>query len=112
MSSYYLHRPLGEPIEAIGGSCQLTREVRLSLEGTGEELLYLVGHALFDTTCCGTGGCGYAQVQGYVRRWKALSSSDGVPMTEIELITDETVQDKVKKLIIEREKVQQVNFRL
>lgn len=112
MSSYYLHRPLGEQIEAIGGSYQLSREVRLPLEGRGEELLYLVGHALFDTTCCGTGGCGYAQVQGYVRRWKALSSSDGVPMTEIELITDEAAQSDIRQLVIAREKVQQVNFRL
>jgi hypothetical protein len=111
MSSYYLHRPLGEQVEAIGGSYRLDREVRLPLEDRNEELFYLVGYALFDTTCCGTGGCGYAHVQGYLRRWKAHTSSDGVPMTEVELITDEAAQAELRQLIISREKVQQVNFR-
>jgi len=112
MTTFYVHRPLGEEVTAIGGSYQLTREVRLPFGEAGEEVLYLVGHALFDRTCCGTGGCGYALVQGVIERWRALESADGLPMTEVRPIVDETVQAELRRLITEREKVQQVNFRL
>lgn len=109
MASFYVHRPLGETVEAIGGSYRLVREERLPFEGG--EVLYLVGHALFDTTCCGVGGCGYALVQGVVVRWRAMTSADGLPMTEVEPIADEALRDRLRRTLLEREKVQQVTFR-
>ena len=111
-TSFYVHRPLGETVQAIGGSYRLAKEVRLSLEDEpAVEVLYLVGHAVFDSTCCGVGGCGYALVQGVIRRWHAVTSADGLPMTEVAPIGDEALRERVRRLVAAREKVQQVNFR-
>jgi hypothetical protein len=109
MTSFYVHRPLGETVEAIGGSYRLVKEERLPFEG--RDVLYLVGHALFDSTCCGVGGCGYALVQGHVGGWRTTTSADGLPMTEVEPIDDEALRDRIRRALVEREKVQQVNFR-
>ena len=55
MASKYVHQPLNQEVTAIGGHYLLVKEVRLPFEG--REVLYLVGHAAFDTICCGPGGC-------------------------------------------------------
>ncbi|MDP7111772.1 MAG: hypothetical protein QGH45_07405 [Myxococcota bacterium] len=57
----YVHEPLDTEVTAVAGHYVLTREERL--EVGGRELLYVLGHAIFDTSCCGMGGCGYALVQ-------------------------------------------------
>jgi hypothetical protein len=111
-TTFYVHRPLGETVQAIGGSYRLVREARLRLDGA-VEVLYLVGHALFDTTCCGVGGCAYVLVQGVIRRWQAVTSADGLPMTEIEPIADEAQRERVRRALAVRERVNvvQVSFR-
>lgn len=106
---YYVHRPLGETIQAIGGSYRLVREGLLSWGSS--EVLYLVGHALFDSSCCGVGGCGYAVVQGVVRRLRDRTSADGLPLSEVELVVDEADRQRLTTLLVERERVQQVRFR-
>ena len=111
-ASYYIHRELGESVIAIGGSYRLTKEVRLPIdEPPGAEVLYVVGHGLLDSTCCGFGGFSYAQVHGFVRRWKALETRDGLPMTEVEPISDSALRKRLSQLIKKRESVIQVNFR-
>ena len=64
----HVHLPLDEEVTAIGGSYRLVKEERLSIDG--REVLYIVGHGVFDTTCCGAGGCAYAIVPGYIIDWK------------------------------------------
>jgi hypothetical protein len=109
-SCEYIHRELGETITAIGGHYALTREERLAYKG--REVLYLVGYALMDTTCCGAAGCGYAQVQGFVEKWRYNIAPDGSAMTRIVLIQDEPEQAQIARLIQEKELVQQVIFRM
>ena len=60
----FIHPPLSRPVTAIGGSYCLVREVRLGYEG--REVLYLLGYAAIDSSCCGLAGVGYALVAGIV----------------------------------------------
>jgi len=105
----YVHHPLGEPVEAIGGSYVLVKEVRLP--HPRGEVLYVVGHAVFDTTCCGFGGCGYAQVQGLVRSWHDHQSDDGLAVSLVEPMDHDGDRDALRREILAREAVQQVTFR-
>jgi len=104
----YSHPELNTQVTAIGGSYLLVKEVQLSFEG--ETILYLIGSAIFDTTCCGVGGCAYALVPGIVRKWKFKTDSTGRPVSMILSIFGQNMKEKIKKLILKKEPVHQVNF--
>lgn len=61
----YIHDKLDEEIDALAGHFVFEKEVRLPYQG--KEVLYLVGYAVIDKSCCGPGGCGYALVPGYIK---------------------------------------------
>ena len=107
-SNEYVHDPLNQEITAIGGHYILVSEVLLPFGG--KDVLYLIGHAAFDTTCCGAGGCGYALVQGYVKSWKKKKNGASLPVSEVEPIRDPSVQKQIQRLIEKKEMVQQVIF--
>ncbi len=104
----YVHQELNQEITAIGGYYVLVKEARLPFHG--REVLYLVGHAAFDSTCCGAGGCAYALVPGFVLAWKSKSIEDGLAVSAVEPIRETGVQEQVRRLIEGEEIVQQVTF--
>ncbi|MGA3113274.1 MAG: hypothetical protein ABSF90_02445 [Syntrophobacteraceae bacterium] len=104
----YVHRELDEEVVAIGGRYTLTAEVRLPLGD--REILYVLGWAAFDTTCCGAGGCSYALVPGFIVDWKTRRNGEGLEVSLLEPILDPSVQDAVSLLIKGKEIVQQVTF--
>jgi hypothetical protein len=104
----YIHQALNQEVTAIGGHYLLVKEARLPFEG--REVLYLVGHAAFDTTCCGVGGCAYALVAGFLLRWKRRINERGLAVSEVESIHDQNVQQKLQQLIQKQEMVHQVRF--
>lgn len=104
----FVHHKLGEEVRAVGGEYTMIRESRLVFGG--KELLYLVGCALFDTSCCGVGGCGYAIVPGFIRGWKIRQTPDGEAVSLVEPIENSDVQKEITEIIIRREMVQQVQF--
>jgi hypothetical protein len=108
METEYVHPKLNQEITAIGGHYVLAKEVRLPFQG--REVLYLVGYAAFDSTCCGAGGCAYALVPGFVVNWKGKTGQDGSAISRVEPIHDQDVQEKVREAIVETELVQQVRF--
>ena len=104
----YIHQELGQEITAIGGHYALVKQVRLPFGG--REVLYLVGYGIFDTTCCGVGGCTYALVPGSILDWKTETNADGLAVSRVEPIRDETIQREIRQLIKKQEVVQQVRF--
>ncbi len=60
----FRHPRIGEEVEAIGGHYVFTKEE--ILEHESGPILYFVGCAVADRSCCGPAGCGYAVVAGYV----------------------------------------------
>jgi hypothetical protein len=104
----YIHQELKQEITAISGEYILVKEVRLPFQG--REILYIVGHAVFDSTCCGVSGCAYALVPGFILDWRANHNSAGLPVSQVEPIQSEVAQAKIRKLIFEKEIVHQVQF--
>lgn len=104
----YVHLELNKEVVAAGGHYVLVKEGRLSLGG--REILYLVGHAAFDTACCGVGGCAYVLVPGFVLDWKGRMNADGLPVSRVQTIHDRDEQEQVQRLIEKREPVHQVLF--
>jgi hypothetical protein len=104
----YVHQELNQEVTAIGGYYLLVKEVRLPFHG--REVLYLVGHAAFDTTCCGTGGCAYALVPGFIAKWEYRTNEEGLAVSQVEPIHDGNIQEQVRRLIDQREMVHQFRF--
>lgn len=104
----FSHPELNVQVTAIGGSYFMLKETRLSLNG--EDILYLIGTAIFDTTCCGTGGCAYALVPGMIRKWQYKTDANGRPVTRVRPVSEERIRKKIKEMIFKNESVHQVNF--
>jgi hypothetical protein len=104
----YIHESLDKEVNAIGGRYVFTDEFRISF--SGREIYYLVGHALFDSTCCGFGGCRYALVHGFVRDWKKKKNPEGRFITKVERVRDKKEQKEIEDLIKREITVNQVKF--
>ena len=99
---------LNTEIRTISGQYLLTRERRL--EFYNQRVLYYVGCATVDSSCCGTGGCSYALVPGYIREWKYKKSRDDLSISRVEPIRDAGIQSEIRQLILKKDPVQQVDF--
>jgi hypothetical protein len=104
----HIHPVLNEEIRTISGHYILSRENRLPYED--RQILYFIGCAVVDSSCCGTGGCAYALVPGYIRQWKYKLNAGNLAVTQVEPIRDEADRQALRQLIKEKEGVQQVNF--
>ena len=104
----YIRQGLCKQITAIGGHYILVKEARLPFHG--REILYLVGHAAFDTTCCGPGGCAYALVPGVVRSWQSSRTEEGLAVSQVEPVREPDTQNEIRSLLEQLETVQQVVF--
>jgi len=104
----FIHPELNKTVKAIGGEYVFIKEAVLSFQD--QEVLYLIGCAIFDTTCCATGGVCYARVPGYIRDAKYKTGEDGCPVSRVMPIVDPMVQKEIRRAIGCRETVQQVEF--
>jgi hypothetical protein len=104
----YIHPVLNEEIRTISGHYILSRENRLPFNH--RQVLYFIGGALADSSCCGTGGCAFVWVPGYIRQWKYKLDPDNLSVTQVEPIRNKNDQEELRLLIKEKEQVQQVNF--
>jgi hypothetical protein len=104
----FIHPVLNKAVRTISGHYILSQEKRLSYKG--RQVLYLVGCAVVDASCCGPGGCTYALVPGYIEEWKYKTGCDDLFVSRVEPIRDADVQSEIRRLIIKKESVQQVNF--
>ena len=108
MTRAFVHPVLGEEQESVTGRYAFTNETRLEMDG--REVLVLVGYGVADTSCCGTGGCGYALVPGFVVRWKHAAAEGGRAVSEVEPVADPATRKRIEEAVRKTEVVQQVNF--
>jgi hypothetical protein len=105
----FVHEKLNQEVHAIGGHYMFTDEIRLPYGD--REILVLAGSAVFDRTCCGYTGFGYALVPGFIVDYKYKTNKDGLSVSRMEPIRHETVQSEIRSLISQKESIQQVKFR-
>ncbi len=104
----YAHQPLNQEIRSIGGRYVVLKEELLKLEG--REILYHVGCAVTDSSCCGPAGCAYALVQGFVHQWRHRNNDHGQPVSVVEPIAEKGLQAQIRDLLRQKENLTQVNF--
>lgn len=104
----FIHPELNRTVKAIGGEYVFVKEAVLSFQR--QEVLYLIGCAIFDTTCCGTGGCCYARVPGFIRDARYKTDKDGRPISRVAPVVDPAAQKAIRKAIGSHETVQQIEF--
>ena len=104
----YIHPVLNEEIRTISGHYILSRENRLPFND--RQVLYFIGCAVVDSSCCGTGGCAYALVPGYIRQWKYKLNAGNLAVTQVKPIQDKADRQLLRQQIMAKEGVQQVNF--
>ena len=104
----FTHQTLNQEVTAIGGHYTLVKEGTFKFRG--RDILYLIGVASFDTSCCGQGGSFYALVPGFILAWKARESEDGLAVSEVDPVRDEAMQMEIRKHLVDTEKVHQVQF--
>lgn len=108
MRKNFKHFAIGEEIRSAAGGYIVQKEAVTKI---GEkEILYYIASAFFDTSCCGAGGCGYAIVVGYVANYRFNRDKNGTLLTEIETIESENEKEKIKKILLDKEKLDQVVF--
>jgi hypothetical protein len=96
----YLHQDPGTEVRFIAGHYTIVEERRIVHRG--RELLCVVGVAAVESTCCGTQGCRFIDVPGYVTDWKGRVSENGTPLSVVDLIEDKADQEEIRELL-ERE---------
>lgn len=104
----FVHPELGREITAIGGHYVFIKEICLPYRD--REILYFVGYAVLDSTCCGVGGCAYVLVAGFITQWKYKADQNAATLSQVEPIRDERIQKEVRALIRKKETVYQVTF--
>jgi hypothetical protein len=96
----FVHPELNQRVEFFGGGYLFIEEGKLNYRG--KEVLYLVGMAGIESSCCGTGGCAFIKVPGYIRTWKKGRSESGQPISEVERIDARDQQIEIQEFLKER----------
>ncbi len=104
----YTHPVLNDPVTAIGGTYVITGEQKIGYQG--EQLLVFSGHAVFDTTCCGAGGCAYALVPGFVDSYRYGQDDAGRWLSRVRPIEGTQRRKTVTAVIRAETNMQQVQF--
>ena len=109
----YTHLPLGKDVPAFAGYYMPDKEVRVPFHG--REILYVIGQVVVETSCqeitCTAGSSYYAMVPGYILKWQYRKNEEGLPVSEIEAITDFKAKKEIEQILLEREAVTRVEFR-
>ena len=108
MDTEFVHPRIGEELVAISGRYEVIKEDVLAYNE--REVLYLIGFAAFDSSCCGEGGCGYALVPGFVSALRAREDENGAKISMVTPIRDDSLRKEVEAALKSHEFVNQVNF--
>lgn len=108
VTNKYTHLKLNEDVICLAGYYTPRKEVRLKYNN--REVLYVVGQAVVESSCCGSGSWEYVLVPGYVVNWQNRTSEAGLPISEVEPISDKATQDSIRQTIVGVESISQIEF--
>lgn len=110
MASQYTHLPLGECVEFLSASYWISQEDKVPYKG--KEVLCIVRETSPISCCDGCRSPGFMSIliPGFVTRFKYKKRKDGLFVSEVEPIEDEKVIEKIRRVVQEKYKLQQVEF--
>ncbi len=105
----YTHLELGQDVEiSIAGYYTPQKEVRLNYNG--REVLYVIGRAVIESSCCGQGCWMYSLVPGYIINWQKTRNEAGRPVSEVELISNKIDRENIRQIIKTTENASLIEF--
>ncbi len=104
----YTHLKLNEDNNCLAGYYTPEKEVRL--KHNNREVLYVIGQAVIESSCCSVGSWGYAIVPGYIVNWQNKRNETGLLISEIESISDERARNNIRQIIQTNEAISQIGF--
>jgi hypothetical protein len=104
----YTHLKLNEDVDALAGHYTPRKELRLR-QGN-RDVLYVVSDTVVDSSCCGIADFSSALVPGFIVSWQSGTSDEGLPVSEVEPVTDKSMKASIRKKIREAENVSQIEF--
>ena len=104
----YTHLRINEDVTTIAGYYTPLKEARIKYDD--KDVLYVVGQAMIESSCCGIGGWGYVLVPGYIVNWQNRTDEAGLPVSEVEPISDRGARDAISRVIKEAESIPQIEF--
>ncbi len=106
--SVYTHLELNNDITAPAGYYTPVKEARIQVGG--REVLYVVSQTVVDSSCCGVTDFAAVMVPGYFITWRERTDDRGLPLSEVEPIRDSSIREQVRKIILEKENVNRIEF--
>ena len=106
--SEYAHVALNKEIASLAGHYTLQKEVRLRYKN--REVLYILGHAAIESSCCGISNYEYVIVPGYIISWRNEKNDYGVLTSEVERISDGATKKELNRIISKRENTANIEF--
>ena len=98
-----------ELVKFVAGAYAIESEHLLSYKD--REVLYLIGATDELCNCCGD--CGvirFINIPGFVKAWKSKTNEAGVPVSEIDPITDPEIRREIKKILYEDYCLDNIDF--
>lgn len=94
----FTHPDLGQEVRTISGY-YVPREEHV-IPYDGRDVLYIVGDACIDTSCCGAASWSYIQVPGFLLRKHMRGGGEQPAVSEVEMISDKTARQQVTDALI------------
>lgn len=108
MALKYIHQELDQDVCFPAGFYTPRKEARLKYDD--REVLYVIGHVVVESSCCGAANWTYALVPGYIVNWQNKKDESGLPVSDVESISDEAARSDIRKIIQETENTYAVEF--
>jgi hypothetical protein len=114
--SSYSRNDLGTEVQAPWGYYQALEEGHIAY--SGRQVVYTLGSACIEASCCGRGSWSYARVEGYLAGGASAptpgESPDGAPVSgslEVDTVEDAEERAAIAQLLLEKHPGVRVEFR-
>jgi hypothetical protein len=104
----YTHKEMGTEIRSTSGYYTYLGEIQLDIGD--RKVLCTEGFGVIDTACCGTGGCYFVEVAGYIVSWKKGIDGNGHAISDVIPVECEGERKQIKKQLQKIYSKAQVNF--
>lgn len=94
---WHTHQELEREILSIAGHYKILEEGKIAYGN--REFLYIMGGAAVESACCGSGGCQFVHVPGYIISWKTQTTAEGLFMSEVEPVAPLRERQGIRRLL-------------
>jgi len=100
MRMEFTHPELGQEVQTLAGYYVPVEEHVLPYNG--RELVYILGYACIEASCCGAANWSYIQVPGFLVRKHIRGEGHTPPVSEIETIQGEEDRNTIRQSLTKK----------